>query len=45
MVGEVNSRVPRTGESAAFVLFWILIGQSLLHGGPVYYMFQDGNKR
>ena len=41
MVGKSNSRVPRRGESAAFVLFGILIGHSLLHGGPGYYMFQD----
>ena len=41
MVGESNSRVPRRDESVAFVLFEILIGHSLLHGGPGYYMFQD----
>ena len=41
MVGKSNSRVPRRGESVAFVLFGILIGHSLLHGGPGYYMFQD----
>ena len=41
MVGESNSRVPTRGESVAFVLFEILIGHSLLHGDPGYYMFQD----
>ena len=41
MVGKINSRVPRRGENVAFVLFGILIGHSLLHGGPGYYMFQD----
>ena len=41
MVGKINSRVPRRGKSVAFALFGILIGHSLLHVGPGYYMFQD----
>ena len=38
---ESNSRVPRRGESIAFELFGILIGQSLSHGDPGYYIFKD----
>ena len=42
MVGESNSRVSRSGESVAFVLFGILIGHSFLHGGPGYYVSRLG---
>ena len=38
---ESNSRASRRGESIAFELFGILIGQSLLHGGPGSCIFQD----
>ena len=38
---ESNSRVPRRGESIAFELFGILIGQSLSHGDPGYHIFKD----
>ena len=41
VVGEINLHVTRRGERVAFVLFGILIGHSLLHGGPGYCMFQD----
>ena len=41
MMTESNSLVPRTGESTTFELFGILIGQSLLHSDPGYYIFQD----
>ena len=40
LLKEFDTRM-MVGESVAFALFGILIGHSLLHGGPGYYMFQD----